>query len=112
MKLFIALGIACLAGCAQLAEMDRSYRASKDPQREAQFQREQADLARAMVMRPSQVAPPSVSTQRAGQTAYWTGKSQAAQSVTGAVGFNCEFNFAGRTFWRMFQTCPSSIQIQ
>ena len=46
-------------------------------------------------------------------TAYWTGKSEPAQSVTGAAGWNCEYSYAGQTFWRMFTGfCPSSIEIQ
>lgn len=45
--------------------------------------------------------------------AFWTGQMRQAQSVTGVVGFNCEYNYAGRTFWRMFAgSCPSAVAVQ
>lgn len=45
--------------------------------------------------------------------AYWTGKQQQVQTVTYQSGWSCEYNYAGRTFWRTFVgTCPSSIQVQ
>jgi hypothetical protein len=55
------------------------------------------------------VAPPI----RAAATAYWTGKQQQVQTVTYQSGWNCEYNYAGRTFWRTFVgSCPSSVQVQ
>lgn len=43
--------------------------------------------------------------------AFWTGKSQQATSVTGVIGVNCEYSYAGRTFWRMHQGyCPPSVE--
>lgn len=45
-------------------------------------------------------------------TAYWTGRQEIAQSVTGMVVWNCEYNYAGRTFWRAFQgSCPTSVEV-
>ncbi|HEY8880386.1 MAG TPA: hypothetical protein VIN03_22645 [Roseateles sp.] len=76
----------------------------------------QAQQAQLNALRPTQpvavqpVQPLSTST---GVSAFWTGKSQPAQSVTGTYGTNCEYNYAGRTFWRMFTGfCPSSVQVQ
>jgi hypothetical protein len=45
--------------------------------------------------------------------AFWTGRSNVGQSVTGQGGFNCEYEYAGRKFWR-FQIggCASPIAIQ
>jgi len=46
-------------------------------------------------------------------TAYWTGKQTQVQTVTYQSGWNCEYSYAGRTFWRTFVgSCPSSIQVQ
>jgi hypothetical protein len=46
-------------------------------------------------------------------TATWTGKSERGRSVTGASGFNCEYYYAGKKFWRMYSgNCPSSIEVQ
>lgn len=49
----------------------------------------------------------------AGVTAFWTGKQQQVQTVTYQYGWNCEYNYAGRTFWRTFVgSCPLSVQVQ
>lgn len=46
-------------------------------------------------------------------TAYWTGQQKQVQTVTYQTGWSCEYNYAGRTFWRTFVgTCPSSVQVQ
>lgn len=46
-------------------------------------------------------------------TAYFTGRSQIVQTVTYQSGWNCEYNYAGRTFWQVFVgSCPSQIEIQ
>lgn len=35
------------------------------------------------------------------------------QSVTGVAGMNCEYQYAGQKFWRMYQgSCPSSIDVR
>lgn len=47
------------------------------------------------------------------QQAFWTGRSQIGQSVTGAIGTNCEYQYAGQKFWRMYQGgCPSSVDVR
>jgi hypothetical protein len=46
-------------------------------------------------------------------TAYFTGKQEMVQTVTYQSGWNCEYNYAGRTFWRTFVgSCPSSVQVR
>lgn len=46
-------------------------------------------------------------------TAYWTGRQQPVQTITYQSGAHCEYNYAGKTFWRTFVgTCPSSVQVQ
>lgn len=46
-------------------------------------------------------------------SAHWTGRQQQVQTITNQFGWNCEYNYAGRTFWRTFVgTCPSSTQVQ
>lgn len=47
------------------------------------------------------------------QRASWTGRSQPGTSVTGRVGYVCEYSYFGRTFTRMFEgSCPSTIEVQ
>lgn len=58
---------------------------------------------------PILVAP----LQKHGVTAYWTGKQEHVQTVTYQAGWKCEYNYAGRTFTRVFiSTCPSSVQVE
>lgn len=46
-------------------------------------------------------------------TAFWTGKQVSVQTVTYQMGWNCEYNYAGKTFWRVFiGSCPSSVEVQ
>lgn len=46
-------------------------------------------------------------------TAFWTGQQQQVQTVTGTYAWNCEYNYAGQTFWKVFTgSCPPSIEIQ
>lgn len=46
-------------------------------------------------------------------TAYWTGQQEQVQTVTGQYVWNCEYNYNGQTFWKLFQTsCPSSVEIE
>jgi hypothetical protein len=45
-------------------------------------------------------------------TAFWTGRMETGQSVTGRFVYNCEYNYAGNTFWRAFGSyCPSSVEV-
>jgi hypothetical protein len=61
----------------------------------------------------AQIAPASAPPLQLAATAYWTGKQTQVQTVTYQVGWNCEYNYAGRTFWRTFVgSCPSSVQVQ
>lgn len=46
-------------------------------------------------------------------TAYFTGQQRQVQTVTYQSGWNCEYRYAGQTFWRTFVgSCPSSVQVQ
>lgn len=46
-------------------------------------------------------------------TAFFTGNQEIVQSVTGRVVWNCQYNYAGRLFWRAFSVaCPSQIEIE
>jgi len=45
-------------------------------------------------------------------TAFWTGRMEQAQTVTYQIVWNCEYNYAGNTFWRAFRgSCPSSVEV-
>jgi hypothetical protein len=53
------------------------------------------------------------STAALSATAYWTGRSERAQTVTYKWVWRCEYAYAGRNFWFLFETsCPSSVEIQ
>ncbi len=46
-------------------------------------------------------------------TAFWTGRQEQVQTVTYQMAWKCEYNYAGQTFWQVFQgSCPSSIEVQ
>jgi hypothetical protein len=46
-------------------------------------------------------------------TAYWTGAQRQVTTVTYQMVWECEYNYQGRVFTRLFQTsCPSSIEVQ
>lgn len=46
-------------------------------------------------------------------TVYWTGQSNYGQSVTGQSVINCQYQYAGKFFWKTFVSsfCPYSIEI-
>ena len=45
-------------------------------------------------------------------TAFWTGRSEMTTSVTYRQVWNCEYNYAGNTFWRAFAgSCLSSVEV-
>jgi len=44
--------------------------------------------------------------------AFFTGKMYAATSVSGLMGWNCEYQANGQYFWQFHQGfCPSSINV-
>ena len=46
-------------------------------------------------------------------TAYFTGNMNMVTTVTYQMGYNCEYAYAGQTFWMVFtQYCPASIEVQ
>ena len=46
-------------------------------------------------------------------TATWTGRSEMATSISGAMGFRCEYYYAGKKFWLMFSgSCPATVEVQ
>ena len=46
-------------------------------------------------------------------TAFWTGKSRPVQTVTYQTAWECEYNYNGQYFTKVFQsTCPSSVTIE
>jgi hypothetical protein len=56
---------------------------------------------------------PAAPAPAATASAYWTGRQEMSQSVTGAAGWKCEYSYGGQVFWRMFRTsCPSSIAVE
>lgn len=59
----------------------------------------------------TQPAPRVMPAPSQAPNAFWTGRQAPAQSVTGMPGWQCEYNYAGRTFVGMFQgSCPPSIR--
>lgn len=57
--------------------------------------------------------PPIQSMQQHGVTAFFTGQQHLVQTVTNQQGWECQYNYAGKTFTRIFTgSCPSSVQVQ
>lgn len=45
-------------------------------------------------------------------TAFFTGQMHQVQTVTYQMAWSCQYNYAGRTFWRTFTgNCPSSVEV-
>ena len=45
-------------------------------------------------------------------TAYWTGRSRYVTTVTGRTAISCEYNYAGKKFWKTFESsCPNTIEV-
>lgn len=116
-RITLALGMALLAGCAMptITPEQRAYllrmqeiNAQKQASDDANYRQQLVNIQR----NAQPIQAPAMQVNQ-GSAAFWTGKSQIAQSVTGMSGFNCEYNYAGRNFWRMFSgSCPSSVQVQ
>lgn len=67
----------------------------------------QQPASMASITQPAQAFGPAAAI------AYFTGKQQQVQTVTYQYGWSCEYNYAGRTFWRTFVgSCPASVQVQ
>jgi hypothetical protein len=47
-------------------------------------------------------------------TAFWTGQVRYITTITYKQGVECEYNYAGNTFWRTFtgSSCPANVQVQ
>ena len=116
MRLIALFLAALLVGCAQPRQWTAQdqYELQQILQEGQQNQNAIMNQYMQTLQRPAQPLQGGYQVQQpTGYIATWTGKQQIAQSVTGASGFSCEYNYAGRTFWRMFtSSCPSSIQVQ
>jgi hypothetical protein len=45
-------------------------------------------------------------------TAYFTGNQRSVQTIDYSMGWECEYNYAGRKFKVVFKhSCPSAIEI-
>jgi hypothetical protein len=45
-------------------------------------------------------------------TAFFTGRMHQVQTAKHEVGWNCQYNNAGKTFWRTFPgSCPSQVKV-
>lgn len=46
-------------------------------------------------------------------TAFFTGRSEIVQTVTYQTGWNCEYNYLGQKFWRVYMgSCPYNVEVQ
>ena len=53
------------------------------------------------------------SSQAFAATAYFTGRVSIVTTVTGQIGYNCEYSYAGQVFWLVFpEYCPPSVEVQ
>lgn len=69
-----------------------------------QYQRQQ---------QPTSPSLPSLPTSSQAAIASWTGQEQQITTITHQQGWNCQYTYAGQTFWRVYVgTCPASIAVQ
>ncbi len=118
MRTFFVLALcAACAGCAHRQQEPLT------PQQEAFIQQWTLDRARAadqaaqkpayQIGQPVQLSTPAQVLQPVTVQAFFTGRSQPAQSVTGMFGTNCEYSYGNQRFWRMVQgACPYSVAVQ
>jgi hypothetical protein len=53
-----------------------------------------------------------VSSESYAAMAFWTGRQVQVQTVTYQYGWNCEYNYNGQIFWKIFiNGCQSSVDI-
>ncbi len=65
---------------------------------------------------PTQITPaPMTATPIPGPTrqATWTGQGQQVQTVTGQIAWQCQYNYAGQTFYLLMDGyCPAYTQVR
>lgn len=45
--------------------------------------------------------------------AVWTGKQEMVQTVTGRMVWRCQYQYAGRYFYFLFEnSCPSQVDVE
>lgn len=104
-----------LQGDTVMQRQAAAAQAQQQAQTALALQLMQASQPRPLTLAPvASAAPVAPAAQiQVAATAYWTGKQQQVQTVTYQYGWSCEYNYAGRTFWRTFVgSCPSSVQVQ
>lgn len=104
-----------LEGDAVMQKRAAAAQAQQQAQTALALQLMQASQPRPLTVAPVGPVTPMapVAPVQATATAFWTGKQQQVQTVTYQAGWNCEYNYAGRTFWRTFVgSCPASVQVQ
>ncbi len=59
------------------------------------------------------VAAFSQSHAAASDVAYFTGRMEQTTTITGTIGWNCEYDFRGQKFWLFFTNlCPNMVVSQ
>ena len=54
-----------------------------------------------------------VSGQALAAMAFFTGRQEMVQTVTGRTAWRCQYNYHGRMFWQLFEgMCPASVDVQ
>ena len=55
----------------------------------------------------------AIATPALAATAFFTGKQEMVQTVTNQMAWRCEYQYAGKYFWRVYLNgCPSTIEVQ
>lgn len=45
--------------------------------------------------------------------AFFTGQMHMVRTVTNQMAWECQYNYAGQTFWRTFMgSCPPTVEVQ
>lgn len=91
-------------------ELQQQYQRQQQYQTQQQYQRQQSPTLPSW---PSLPSLPSLPASGQAATATWTGQEQQITTITNKQGWNCEYTYAGQTFWRAYVgTCPASVAVQ
>lgn len=122
MRGLVLVGLVALAGCeadgrpspligSALSGFAKGYGATSDATERDKVQREAQKAARPAAKAPVMVPPPPSAP--AGMQAFFTGRSEQVQTVTGLMAWQCEYHYAGRDFVLLFENyCPPSASIR
>lgn len=103
----LAAALSMFSGAVQ------NYKNNELQQQYQKRQQYQAQQQYPTLQEPALPTLPSLPNSGQPATAFWTGQEQQITTITHQQGWNCQYTYAGQTFWRAYVgTCPASIAVQ